>query len=381
MRVVIVGAGYAGLLCAFRLRRRLPPGCEVTVVDRSDVFVERVRLHEFVAGGASPTHALAPWLGRRGVRFVRGSVDAVDLRARTLTAGGIALPYDRLVLALGSRADDRAIEGARQFAHSFDRPLALRERLASLRDGHVLVIGAGLTAIEAASELREARPDLRVSLVHRGPVAPVLSDKARAYAIATLERLGVAMVGHSAVREVTATGARTDRAELAADVVLNCAGFCGPEALSSLGLAVDSRGFLQVNSRLFTSDPAVMAVGDAASIEGWPTLHKSCKSAMPMAAHAADNIVAAVRGEAETPFDLRDTGVCVSLGRADAVIQSYAEGRAPEGPVLTGRVAVWLKEMIVRYTTWSLRLEASQRVAYRWLRGPRRPTLAAETVA
>jgi NADH dehydrogenase len=381
MRVVIVGAGYAGLLCTFRLRRRCPPGCEITVVDRSDVFVERVRLHEFVAGAAPPTHELAPWLARRGVRFVRGSLEALDRRTRTITVSGAVLPYDRLVLALGSRVDDKSIEGAREFAHSFDRPLALRERVASLRDGHVLVIGAGLTAVEAASELREARPDLRVSLVHRGPVAPVLSDKARAYAIASLERLGVALVGETSVRAVTASGARTDRGEIAADLVLNCAGFCAPEALSSLELSTDSRGFLQVDSMLFTSDPDVMAVGDAASIEGWPALHKSCKSAMPMAAHAADNIVASLRNEPVAPFELRDTGVCVSLGRSDAVIQSYAEGRAPDGPVLTGRVAVWLKEMIVRYTTWGLRLEASQRLAYRWLRGPRHPTLAAESVA
>ncbi len=373
MRVVIVGAGYAGLLCAFRLKRRAGSRCEVTVVDRSEHFVERVRLHEYVTGARAPLHALGPWLESKQIRWVRGALEGLDLSRSCVTVDGRALPFDRLVLALGSKASDR-LPGSREWAYSFDRADALRDKLRSMGDGRVAVIGAGLTGLEAATEIRSAFSQVNVSLLHRGELAPMLSDEARRHVVKALDRMAIERHPDCHVLAIDARGVSTTRRRIDADVVVNCAGFEAPPLLSTLGLDTDSLGFLQVDRCLRSAtDARVFAIGDAASIDGEPGLHKSCKTAMPMGAYAADAILASIEEKSIGEFDLRDTGVCVSLGRSDAVIQGYREGAAPNGTVITGRLAVWLKERGVRYTTWSLRAEADDRWSYRWLRRSRRP--------
>ncbi|MFO0558068.1 MAG: FAD-dependent oxidoreductase [Polyangiales bacterium] len=381
MKIVIVGAGYAGLMCAFRLRRLCRERAEITVVDRSDRFVERVRLHEFIRGAPAPAHELAPMLRAHGVHFVRGSLAAIDRERKRALVGDQSLEYDRLVLALGSRTD-RRIPGALEHALDFDRAVQVRENILSMTAGHIVVIGAGLTGIEAASELREARPELDVSLVFRGQFAPMLSEPARRHARSTLEALGVRVRSGLAVRAFERGAIVTDDASIPCDLALNCAGFAAPGELASLGLAVDRAGFARVDPWLRSvTDSAISVIGDAASVEGHEALHKSCKTAMPLAAHCADVLYAELSQRAPEPFRYRDTGVCVSLGRSQAVIQSYRDGRAPEGRVLTGRLAIWLKEAIVRYTTWSIRAEASRRFAYRWLSPKSVPTIAAQTAS
>lgn len=381
MNTVIVGAGYAGLMCAFRLARLTRKPEEITLVDRAERFTERIRLHEFLAGERAPTHELAPWLAAHKINFVRGALDGWSADRREISVDGRPVRYEQLVLALGSRTDER-LPGAREFGATFERCADLREEIPAIaaRNGRVLVIGAGLTALEAASELKESHPSLGVALVYAGTFAPFLSERARAHARRVLEKLGVELVPDARVEAITARGARTSKGELTADRALVCTGFVAPEALASLGLAVDERGFAKVDRFLRSiSHPDVMVIGDGAAIVGDEGIHKACKTALPMGAYAADAIVARAHHHEVAPFSLRDTGVCVSLGRNEAVIQGYGADGAINGPVFTGRLGVFFKEMIARYTTFSLRAESKNRLAYRWLRAPARKTLAAGT--
>lgn len=383
MRVVVAGAGYAGLLCAFRLRRLCGDRAEITVVDRSDRFVERVRLHEYICGAPEPAHELAPMLAARGVRFVRDRVDSIDRERRVVQGSQHALAYDRLVLALGSQTD-RRIRGALEHASDYDRSDQFRRSIHSMTSGHVVVVGGGLTGIETAAELREARPELDVTLVHRGALAPMLSDVARQHVVRVLERSGVKLRSGVTVRSFERGAIETSDGTIECDLAFNCAGFVAPKALAAWGLATDATGCARVDPWLrSTNDPAISVIGDAASVEGHEWLHKSCKTALPLGAHCADVLFAEVSGRTPRPFRYRDTGVCVSLGRSNAVIQGYSgpPGSAPSGRVLTGRVAVWLKETIVRYTTWSIRAESSGRFAYRWLAPTQPLAIAAQSAS
>jgi NADH dehydrogenase len=386
MNTVIVGAGYAGLLCAFRLARLTARPSDITVVDRSERFTQRIRLHEFLAGAEEPTVELARWLSAHKINFIRGSVDRWDPDQKQLFVDRAPLAYECLVLALGSRTDE-SLPGAREHGATFERCRELRAKIPEIaaRNGRALVVGAGLTALEAAAELKESHPTLGVSLVYDREFAPFLSPRARAHARAVLERLGVELVTATRVEAITARGARTSTGELSADAVLLCTGFVGPEALSlfsARGLALDAKGFARVDARLRSvSHPDVMVIGDSASVLGAEAIHKSCKSAMPMGAYAADAIVAQARGRAIEPFSLRDGGVLVSLGRREAVVQGYRADGSIEGPVITGRLGVFFKEMIARYTVFSLRAESHNWLAYRWLRGKERPALAAPATA
>jgi NADH dehydrogenase FAD-containing subunit len=385
MRVVIVGAGYAGLLCAFRLRRLVGESCSITVVDRSDAFVERIRLHQWLAGESLEKTPLAPWLAARQIHFVQADTTAIDTVARAVIAGDLRLPYDRLVLALGARASD-ALPGLDAHGFTFDRLAALRERVPALarERARMVILGGGLTGLEAATELAEAHPSLRVSLMFRGQLAPFLSRTGRLHARRALARLGVTVIEDTAAVALESRGVQTQDGLVHAEAALACLGFAPPPLARASGLAVDEGGFLSVDGALrSTSHPDVYAIGDCASRPSSMVdpLQKSCKTAMPMGAHAADAIASEITGGSPRNFTVRDAGVCVSLGRHDAVIQSYRDPSGPDGLVLTGALAVFLKERVCRYTRWSLESEARQRWSYRWLRAPSSRALAPRSVA
>lgn len=211
-RIVVLGAGYAGATTAGRLARRLHrDDVEITLVNADPEFVERVRLHQLATGQdlrPRPLHAL---YAGTGVRLRTARVASVDADRKTValtgeqgpdalgpdTPGPDTLAYDTLVYALGSTTTDHGIPGVAEYAHNVagkQDALRLRARLAELEPGAtVLVVGGGLTGIEAATEIAEARPDLRVSIAARGGVGDWLSDKARRHLHLVLDRLGIAV--------------------------------------------------------------------------------------------------------------------------------------------------------------------------------------------
>src|SRR3978361_1044471 len=102
-KVLILGGGYAGMIAAARIGAR----AEVTLIDARPEFVQRIRLHEMLAGGAPKTLGFARWLGVRGVRFVRSRGESMEpgrqrVLARREDGSRVELGYDTMVLALGS---------------------------------------------------------------------------------------------------------------------------------------------------------------------------------------------------------------------------------------------------------------------------------------
>jgi NADH dehydrogenase FAD-containing subunit len=399
MRIVILGGGYAGVLAALRLANR-GLGGDVTLVNASAEFVERVRNHELGAATPPPPRTLAGLLEGSGVKLVVARATAIDpVRQIVALSDGSDLAFDRLIYALGSIADF-AVPGAREHALSISGDAGARKLRAAIDAGasRVLVVGGGLTGVEIASELAEAHPSLRVTLVAAGGVAPGFSPAARAHMRRVLEGLGVRVLD-AAVREVRAGEVVLDdhsgnpervpgpsrddhrRAlpvsdhaglSLACEACVWATGFRAPPLARAAGLAVNERDQVLVDGRLRSlSHASVYAVGDAAFLTesaGAP-IQTGCKYAMPMAVHAADNLARATRGRNERSFRFGDTGFCVSLGRRDGVVQLSRRDGTLAG-VITGRWAAFIKERIVRYTIWSLRLERHF-AFYRWLSPPR----------
>src|SRR5262249_30062033 len=186
IHVVVVGGGYAGTLAANRLRQR--PDIDITLVNPRPFFVERIRLHQLAAGTRAATVEYDTLLGA-GIGLVVDNVDRIDPAARQIQlATGTRLDYDYLIYAVGSTgaqpqidaagstgarpqidaagstgARPQTVPGAAEFAHSvadLESAKRLRYALADLPihpSGNVpiVVVGAGLTGIETASELAE----------------------------------------------------------------------------------------------------------------------------------------------------------------------------------------------------------------------------------
>src|SRR6185369_14637480 len=170
-KALILGGGYAGMIAAARIARGVRRAAvDVTLLDSKADFVQRIRLHEVLAGREPTVLRAAPLLARRGVRFVEARVEALDPGRRQVTArtaGGerLDLDYDVAVLALGSTTA-AGEPGVAEHAVRLDDPRALRQahgtlvRLAAA-SGQILVAGGGLTGIETAAEIAERFPALR----------------------------------------------------------------------------------------------------------------------------------------------------------------------------------------------------------------------------
>ena len=324
--VLVVGAGYAGLLAANRLAGR---GAHVTLVNERDTFVDRIRLHEVIAGTRVPARAapaLRPLL-RQGVELATGRAVAVgedESGAWARLDDGRTLAAGHLLLCVGSGAGPGGWEWA----------LDARDRIAALPPGGcVAVTGAGLTGLEVATEVAEARPDLAVTLADPAGIGRAFSDAGRRHLLRTLDRLGV----------------RTASVAGQADATVDCTGLTVPGLAAGSGLPVTAGGAVIVDDLLRVDGrQRIWAAGDGAHVPSQPHLRMACATAAPMAAHAADQILRAVGGQPLRPVSIGFTGQCLSLGRGDGLLQPVGRDDSPRPWVLTGRAAAVTKEAVCR---------------------------------
>lgn len=366
-RIVILGAGYAGASVAGRLARRLhADDVDVTVVNAEPDFVERVRLHQVAAGQELRHRPLRDMLDGTGAALRIARVTAVDVDRKTVTLAapdGTARPgateelgYDTLVYALGSSLAEHGVPGVAEHAYDVaSRPGALRlhDRLAGLAPGgRVVVVGGGLTGVEAASEIAEARQDLDVALAVRGGLGDWLSDAGKRHLRAAFDRLGVTVHEHADVERVGATEVQTgDGATIPADVTVWSAGFAVHPIAAATTLQVSARGQIVVDATMRSvSHPSVYAVGDSALADGplGTPLRMSCASGIPMAWQAADSIAARLTGGKLPNMPLGYVHQCISLGRQDAVIQLVTPDDRARAAAPGGRLAAGYKELVCK---------------------------------
>lgn len=362
--IVVIGGGYAGLAAAQRTARQTRDA-QVTLVNPRPQFVERVRLHQVAAGQRPREHALADVLDRSGVDLVVGRVDRLDLEQREVSVDSLDSPmrYDTLVYALGSGADTSTpgvVEHATTVA-GLSGARELRERAAAVAgDGGTLaVVGGGLTGIETAAELAEAFPSLRVRLLTDTEPGAHLSEKGRAHLRRAFDRLGVEVRTGVAVDAVKAgTVESADGTVVRADLVVWATGFGVPDLAARSGLAVESGGRVVVDETLRSvSHPDVYAAGDSAAArhsDGSP-LRMSCATGLPLGQYVGDVISARMRGQEPPERRFRYVLQCLSLGRADGLIQFVDAHDRPHERVLTGRLAARVKEMVVRGAGFTVR--------------------------
>ncbi|MGI5218503.1 NAD(P)/FAD-dependent oxidoreductase [Nocardia sp. CA-290969] len=367
-RIVILGAGYAGAYAAGLLARRLHRDeVEITVVNGEPDFVERMRLHQLAAGHELPRRELAELFAGTGIRLRVARVDAVDPDERIVSLTGDGgkerLGFDTLLYALGSTAAVHEVPGVAEHAfHVAGRPsaLRLRTRLDELDGtGTVLVVGGNLTAIEAATELAEARPGLRVTLATSGELGGWLGPAARRHLRQAFDRFGIAVHEHTAVERVEANSAvAADGTVFPADATVWAAGFSVHPVAAASGLAVQENGRIRVDRMMRSvSHPGVYAAGDSAFVIGdnGRPLPMSCASAGFTATQAAAAIIGDLTGRPVSQTALSYVGNHISLGRKDAIFQLVDREEQSRTWALRGRPAAHVKAAILAAGPWSLR--------------------------
>ncbi|MGY5309509.1 NAD(P)/FAD-dependent oxidoreductase [Nocardia gipuzkoensis] len=354
--IVVLGAGYTGMLAAIRLARNTRKlDVRITVVNPSVRFTERLRMHQVAAGQELANYDIPALLTGSGIDFHQATATAIDAEARLITLDdGAILHYDNLVYALGSSTDTSTVPGAHEHAWTLNDPrLAHRfsQRLTDVAPagGGVTVCGGGLTGIEAAAEIAEAHPDLTVTLVSHAEPGSMMGDKARAYLNRVLDRLGVVRRVGVKVTKVLPDAVRLDTGELiASELTLWTTGVKVSPLAAQAGIATDAKGLIITDPTLRSvSHPEIHAIGDAALVQqNWGQVHGTCQSGLPTAAYTADTLARLLRGKTVKPFRYGYFHQPVSLGRRDAVIQFTNADDTPNRWYLKGKAAVAYKQSV-----------------------------------
>jgi NADH dehydrogenase len=349
--VLVLGGGFAGVwsaAAAVRAAREYGSSdseLRVTLVSDSEDMVIRPRLYE-----RDPAQMRVPLdrvLKPIGVVRVGATVTGIDTSARTVTALGadgqaVTHPYDRLLLATGSQVVHPDFPGS-QFLFDVDTITTadvLERHLRALaeqpdRDGifTAVVIGAGFTGLEVATELAGRLPELagsgsrraRVVLVDRSDtVGAKLGDGPRPQITAALDELGVEVRLGATVAEVTDSHVSLIGGEvIAASTTVWTAGMLASPLTERIPGERDSLGRLLVDEYLrVPTAPEVYATGDtaAAVAEGGHVVMQSCQHAVPLGKFAGYNVVADLLGLQQAPFAPNPYVTCLDLGPAGAVL-------------------------------------------------------------
>jgi NADH:ubiquinone reductase (H+-translocating) len=371
--VLVLGGGFAGVWSAagvVRLCREsgvTQPDVRVTLIDAGDDIVIRPRLYE--ADPGSMRVSLDRVLGPIGVRRIAATVTTIDTTARVVIAVGrdaenLSLSYDRLIIATGSRVVRPSIAGAQYLfdvdtmPHAATLDAHLRLLPAAPHDGRytAVVVGAGFTGLEVATELTErmrtiAGPDaedqVRVVLVERADVVgPELGEGPRSHILAALETLGIELRTGVSLERVTASAVGlSDGTDIAARTTVWTAGMKASPLTSEIPGERDALGRLRVDEHLRVVGVAdVYAAGDtaAARAEEGHAVMQSCQHAVPQGKFAGHNVAADILGLPQVAFAPDPYVTCLDLGPAGAVLTTGWERTVRQ----TGEEAKELKRSI-----------------------------------
>ena len=367
-RIIVLGAGYTGAIAAGRLARRVRrEDVAITLVNAEPDFVERVRMHQVASGQNLKPLPFREMFAGTGVEVKVARVTGIDVDRKTVSVlgkdqGEEQLEYDTLVYALGSGWNPGGVPGVVEHAHQLaSRPgaLRLRDRLGSLGAGQaVVVVGGGLTGIEAATELAEAYPRLDFAIVVRDGLGDWLSPKGRAHLRKVVGNSRITVYEHREVTEVGAERVGTaDGASIPAAVTVWTAGFAVHPLAGTTALKLAGTGQIVVDGTMRSvSHPDVYAIGDAAWAigAGNKPLRMSCASGTPAAWQAADAIAARLTGGTMPNAPLRYFNQCISLGRKEGLIQFVTADDRAVSTVLTGRLAAIYKELVCKGAVWGV---------------------------
>jgi NADH:ubiquinone reductase (H+-translocating) len=358
VRVVIVGAGFAGLDCA---RALAGSPAEVTVVDRNNFHTFLPLLYQVATSGLASADVSYPIRGifrdADNIGFRRGTVTGVDWQGRRLLLDGGAstLPFDRLILAAGAVASFFGIPGALEHAFPlYDLSDSIRLRNHVLRrfeavdadptligEGALtfVVVGGGPTGVETAGALSELfatvlRRDFpllpvahaRVILVEMADeVLGPFSSKARRHAASELVHRGVDLRLGERVASVDAKGVDLASGErVDTHTLIWAAGVQANPLATALGVAQDRGGRITVDERLALPGVAgAYAIGDVAAIRasGGGLLPQLAPVAKQSGTYVGQLLSAEASGRQRPrrAFRYRDKGTMATVGRRSAV--------------------------------------------------------------
>lgn len=377
-RIVVAGAGYAGLGCAYHLQKKVSfENAEVYLIDRNSYHQNCTALHEVAMGNSAPEEIIYDLKGvidTKKVHLIQAEIEDIDMDARVVKTSKGDYPYDILVNALGFVSETFGIQGMDENAFHISNIVnsesivshlqSMFKRYAKAKpedknpaDVTVVVGGAGLTGIELLGELVDSLPlwcrrygidrrEVKVYCVEAmDKILPMFDDNSVKYARDFLEKNGISFMLSTPVvgcsKEAFQIKKGEEVVELKASTRIWTAGVRGNRLMDKTFPEEAKRGRVVVGKDLRApSRPEVYLIGDVAAFIGegedrpYPP---TGQIATQMGTHAAKNIVQQLEGKPTVPFVFKNYGCICSLGNRNAI------AILGKGQKLKGLAAIKLK--------------------------------------
>ena len=367
--IVIIGAGFAGILCAQRLEKRTArlKNISITLIDKNPYFTMRTEIHAAATGRGKPegiTYDLAEtFADSPNVSFFQDEVTSIDFENKVVKGGVNDYTYDYLVIAAGSQPNFFGIESAKENALPFwtyDDAIALKKHInecfkkaADLSDEKEIkklltfcVVGAGLTGVELAGELAEYIPMLcvkyklpqgytKVLCIDAAPrCIPNLTNKLSTTCSSILAELGVELQMNAKVQVVQPDALVYEQlgktVEVPSCTVVWSAGITSEDITIEAAKTLDSRNNRIVNlETLQSSDPNVFVIGDNMYFVAKGKDHpvpQMVENTEQSSVLAADNIADLITGhKAKRAYKPAMHGCMISLGAKKGIAYAGIE--------------------------------------------------------
>jgi NADH dehydrogenase len=359
-RIVILGGGFAGLQVARRLEEELggDGSVAITLVNETNALLFTPMLAEVAGGSVEPSHISTPLrTSLHRTAFIRALAREIDLEGRRVILDGPGaegreaqreIPFDHLIVALGSVSNYRGLKNVERLAFNFKSLLdAIRIR------NHVIdtferadresdparrrqlltyvIAGGGFAGVELAGALNDfahgiladypnlRRDDLRVVLVHpQDRILPELSESLARYARERMEARGVLFRVGTRLSDAQPGLVRLSDGEIPAETLVWTAGTAPNPLVTTLAVEKDPRGAIVVDRTLrVPGRPGLWAIGDCASVRDGKT-GRTCpptaQFALREAQVLAENLLAELRGRSPRAFHFDSLGALCVVG-------------------------------------------------------------------
>lgn len=349
-KLVILGGGYGGLKAlSTLLEQKLPDDVDITLIDKNPYHSLKTEFYTIAAGTVADKDVRVSFPVRERTNYIFGEIEDIDTENKTIhiKKATQSVAFDYLVIALRCEDNYHGTEGARGYAESVQTFSNARHTGLSIGNlkayGKVSIVGAGLSGIEVASEIRESRPDLNIRLLDRGgAVLSAFDTKIQMYVKEWFEKNDVEVLHYANVEYVEQDGVCNNGVCYVNDVTIWTAGVRPNYLVRALPFQKDEQEKIVVNDFFQVPEaPYVYVAGDCASSTYSPSAQLA-----GLQGEQIGHILAAILGNHE-PKPLKEIklkGSLGSLGRSDGFGTMFQRPVIGLMPRLAKSGVLWLNK-------------------------------------
>ncbi len=345
-KLVLLGGGYGNMRVLLRLLPSFPTDVEITIVDRSPFHSLKTEFYSLAAGTSTDKEIRVDFPEHDRLNRVYGEITRIDREEKKVYLfDGTEIDYTDLIVGLGCEDKYHGVPGADEFTYSIQTISKSRvtfERLCGLAPGStVAIIGAGLSGIELASELRESRADLNIKLFDRSKrILRDFPEKLSNYVKSWFEKHEVEVIAESNITRVEANRLYNHDQVIEADAIVWTAGVQPVKIVREMEAEKDKFGRPIINEFYhLPNDESIFVIGDCAS----STLPPTAQLAEEQAERVVKVLKARWAGQSTPKLsDIKMKGFMGSLGKKQGFVHLA-------DTTVTGRIARLMKSGLLWY--------------------------------